>query len=116
MDKEVPYEKIRVQIQKAVGKKVLYFSEILTIVGKLGLSMSKNSLRINMRSFAISPRDYDIELMGAAHDLKAYGYADVWSYLQELEKKGAIDLRQKNINSLESLLEQGFHKIKLMTG
>ncbi|MFA4887699.1 MAG: hypothetical protein WC595_05785 [Candidatus Nanoarchaeia archaeon] len=112
------YDTLKRAIAEKLGENVLYSQEVESILKNLGGPSISTASRHYLRSHRITPQQ--LEIIPHKHGLGAritlYPTSQVWAYLQQLDRKRKIHLKEKGFSSLDDILEQDYHKFELETG
>ena len=97
---------------------ILYFHEVAKIVDNLGSTLSESTIRNHLKNSKISPESLGInpKKYGLDEARVVYSHATIWNYLENLEAKNIIQLQERDVKSLDDVLEGGYHKTLLEKG
>lgn len=121
MDIEERYDAIREMVKVRLGEDVLYMWEVAQIVSNLGGASTEDTINRHLKSHRLRPKEVGvntdkIHLGPEELSLTMYPARKVWEYLQQLDKKGKIDLASRGFSSLSDILEREYHIVNLLRG
>jgi hypothetical protein len=96
---------MRDHVSNVVKEKVLFAREIREAILNLGKKLCIRTIKKNLKNFAQKPKDFGFpeKLTNDKRNPFMYPISKVWEYLLLLEKKGAINLRERGILSADDL-------------
>ncbi len=109
--KKANWKGLREDTGKKIGERVYFAGDIENIVSHLGANRSRETINNNLRGKAIKPNKIGINLFKyGLDDVNLYKESDVWAYLQELAKKGKINLGANAVDSMWDIVFRRWYR------
>jgi len=112
------FDSLRAKITENINENVFYIWEIEKIVQNLGGTYTQSTIRNHLKNdrLMVERGSVDPVQHGVRDSPFFYLQSKVWDYLQRLEEKGKIQLKQRDIESMEEITEREYHKYMLGYG